>query len=267
MIRDIVTVVFFFMITLNIVLSKDIITFSINPLLGFYQEMVGYENKDKWKYNVVIDSAFDHHHFDIKPSKMRLIKDSKLLFLVGTLELDKEIVKITKTKDKVILSSYLEIHNNDPHVWISVKNCKKIIQVIYNHLYSNQKISKNELYQNYRRLYRKYDDLDKKLYTSFKQKKIIIFSYHNEFGYISRDYGVNIIPLFKNEEDISIKHLQEVIKKIKSYKQNVYIILPVHYDKKVIDYVKKNLNNVSFIIFNSNSINIYYEFMKLVNLR
>ncbi|MCS7165924.1 MAG: zinc ABC transporter substrate-binding protein [Candidatus Calescibacterium sp.] len=260
-------ITFLFLFFLGTVFSKEIITFSINPLLGFYYEIVGHENKNKWKYNVLIDSSFDHHHFDIKPSKFKMIKDSKALFLIGTLELDREVLKITNIKDKIILSNYLEIYNSDPHIWISVKNCKKIIQIMYNYLYSNQKINRNELYQNYSKLYRRYDDLDKRLHSSFKQKRIIIFSYHNEFGYISRDYGVNIIPLFKNEEDISPRYLQDLIRRIRSYKQNVHIILPVYYDKKVINYIKKELNNINFTIFNSNSINIYEEFVKLESLR
>ncbi|MCS7244350.1 MAG: metal ABC transporter substrate-binding protein [Candidatus Calescibacterium sp.] len=255
----------FIFLLLFIASSKNLVTFSINPLMGFYKDLVG-NGKNKWEYNVLLGSSFDHHHFDIRPGDIKKIKDSKFLVFIGTLELEREVMKMVKNKEKIVLTDYLEVYDGDPHVWVSVKNSKKIVQVIYNYLYS--KMDKKELYQNYRNLYKKYDEIDKRFTILFSKKDLPIFSYHNEFGYISRDYGIKINSLFEHEEDISPKHLKEMIKKLRSYgNRKVYIILPPHYDEKVVNYIKNNSKNVEFIVFNSNSVNLYDEFVKLMSLK
>lgn len=256
-----IKILLFFMIILAFAFSKDVYTFSINPLFGFFSALMG-KQKD-YVYNVILSSSFDHHSLDLKPSTVKNMKNSKKVFVVGTLEIEKEILKIIDKNKVFNLKEYIKLIDDDPHLWISVKNSKRIIELLYKEISTEFKVS-NQLYDNYRKEYRKFVDLDKKFESFFKKNNsIVILSYHNEFRYFAKDYGVMIIPIFMHEEDISPKALKDITKKISLIHKNVFLIVPPYYDRKVVDYITKNANNLKVIVFNSNSINLYEEFRKL----
>ncbi len=248
-----------------LVFAKDVITFSINPLYGIFIELVG--NNQKFEYNILADHL-DHHHFDISPVKMKKLQQSKIAFFIGTLELEGKILLAKKDNPQNILvfSNYVS-YDNDPHLWVSVKNFIKMIDTTFNYLYSNKKLknlNKKELYNNYKKLYSKYVNLDKKLTEFFKNNRdILILAHHNEFFYFSRDYNIKIEPIFNYESELSARDLEKISKKLKTYKK-VYLILPSDNEKKLIQYVKSINPNVKFIIFNSNSVDLYNQFKNFI---
>lgn len=255
--------IFILIFTFSFATNKKLsVTFSINPIFGFFSQLAG--NKIySIDYNIIMQDIFDHHSFDISSNLIKKINNSNYLFLVGTLEIEKEI--INKVKNKYLVINYVRIKNDDPHVWISVKNSKTIIKSMYEYLLSNRIFSSKEIYNNYKSIYRQYDELDKEIRKSIN-RNITIFSYHNEFTYFQDDYNINIEPLFYHEDDITPAQLKKLIQKINSQRK-VYIILSQNYDLKVKNYIQKKCKNVNFIIFNSNSKDIYQEFRKFLMIK
>lgn len=246
--------------------SKEIFTFSLNPYYGFFIELVGKENYKNYENIILIDS-FEHHHFDISPQKIKKVKNSKAVFMTGTLELEKEILKTLDPQKTVIFAKEIDIIENDPHIWVSPKNSLKIIKLMYSYLYSQKIIDNQKLYSNYQRVYKKYEEIAKNLARSFEKVKKsgnFVFCLHNEWKYLAMEYNIKIEPLFYHEEDLSSKHLKNFIKKANQYKnKKFFLILPVNYDQKLVNYLKENVKNVIFITFNSNAVDIYKEFQKL----
>ncbi|MEN3015616.1 MAG: metal ABC transporter substrate-binding protein [bacterium] len=260
--------ILYLFLILGVVYSKAKVVFSIEPLFGIFHQIIG--NKIyEFDYTILVQQDFDHHHFDMKPSMVQKIKTSNMVFVVGTLEIETKILNLVDKNKVFKTTEFLKTNNNDPHLWISVRNCKIIIAKMYEYLVKH-KISSQEIYTNYRELYRAYSDLDKiftrKLQEKFASKRNIgIFSYHNEFGYFSRDYNLNMQPLFEYEEDISPSAFDKILKKMTSYEKN-YVILPPYYDEKVKQKIQTKIKNVHFIVFNSNSKDLYGEFRKLLSI-
>ncbi|MFN4220179.1 MAG: metal ABC transporter solute-binding protein, Zn/Mn family [bacterium] len=239
-----------------------IFTFSLNPYYGLMLDLIG----NNFEGIVLIDS-FDHHHFDMSPNKMKKIKNSDMIFITGTLEIEKELIKVLDPKKVTNFSKYVSVLNDDPHIWVSVKNFLKIIDATYKYLYSQKKYRNSDFYISYKKLRLKYEKLDQELEKAFqkiRKQQDFIYSIHQEFNYLARDYLVKVEPLFYYEEDISYKNLKNFVALTNRYKnKKFYLIIPPHYDEKIISYIKKNSSNVIFVSFNSNSVNFYDEFKKL----
>jgi len=242
--------------------SQKTVTFSIYPLFYAFKDLVGEEIYSQYNYNVLINSTFDHHNFDLKPYVVKQTKNSKFIFFIGTLEIEKEFLKIIPSNKVVLFYKFFGNSHNDPHIWVSLKNYSKIVNHMYKYIYnSDLKIDKNKLYYNYKIIQQNINHLDKlleKQFKYFRDNNIGVYSYHNEFYYFSKDYGFPIKPLFKNEEDISFKYIDQLLSEMKKNKYNI-IILPPYYDNKVKDYISKKIDNVKFVNINTNSSYVEYK--------
>jgi len=252
---------FFYLLTFSF--SKEVITFSLYPLFYLFRDIVGYDIYSRYEYNILVPSNFDHHNFDIKPLVVKRAKDSEACFFVGTLEIEKQFLKILPSDRVVVFNKYFSDYK-DPHIWVSVKNLKKVAKYMYEYLTNSSKFSNSISDFGYQLTIKKLDVLDKALeerFKTFKERRIGVYSYHNEFYYLGKDYNFEIKPLFINEEDISFRHIDTLINEMKKNRANL-IILPPYYDQRVRDYINKKIDNAVFIQLNTNG--HYMEYEKLL---
>lgn len=102
--------------------------------------------------------------------------------------------------------------SRDPHIWLSVKRVKVMVQVIADEL-SIIDPANAETYQENASVYLgKLDKLDNDIQTLFDGKTIRTFIvYHPSYGYFSDDYDLEMLALEEDGKDPSIAHLQELI--------------------------------------------------------
>jgi len=100
----------------------------------------------------------------------------------------------------------------DPHIWLSIKRVKIMIQVIADTLSSidpvNQSLFQTNAY-NYISLLDQTDTQIQAKFEDFTMKTFIVF--HPSYGYFADEYGINMVTLEEDGKEATIQHMNEVI--------------------------------------------------------
>ncbi len=111
----------------------------------------------------------------------------------------------------------------DPHIWLSPKRVKVMVEVIAEELSAVDTKNKAIYEKNAKAYIEKLDQLDrdiKDVLSPLKNKTFMI--YHPSLGYFADDYGLEMIALEKDGKEATAKQLQAVIDKAK--KENIKVI-------------------------------------------
>ncbi|WHH59530.1 zinc ABC transporter substrate-binding protein [Petroclostridium sp. X23] len=111
----------------------------------------------------------------------------------------------------------------DPHIWLSPKRAKIMVEVIAQELSSLDEKNKDTYQKNAQNYIQELNKLDENIKTTFeevKNKKFIVF--HPAYGYLADDYGLEMVSLEENGKEATPQHLQEVIDLAK--KENIKVI-------------------------------------------
>jgi zinc transport system substrate-binding protein len=102
--------------------------------------------------------------------------------------------------------------NRDPHIWLSIKRVKVMVQIIADEL-SRLDPEKSEFYQDNASDY--LEELETthleilELFTGKTMRKFMLF--HPSFGYFADDYNLEMYALELDGKEATIKHLQDMI--------------------------------------------------------
>ncbi|PAB57228.1 metal ABC transporter solute-binding protein, Zn/Mn family [Anaeromicrobium sediminis] len=108
-----------------------------------------------------------------------------------------------------------EDHNHegvDPHIWLSPKRVKIMVNTIKDNLIEVDPQNKNIYEENAKSYIEKLDKVDKEIKESLKgteEKSFII--YHPSFGYFADDYNLNMITIEENGKEATAKRLKKII--------------------------------------------------------
>ena len=124
-------------------------------------------------------------------------------------------VKVVALHEKVALvydDITFESGGRDPHIWLSPKRVKIMIEVIAEEMGKIDPQNK-KIYENNATSYiSKLNELDNEIRETLadvKNKKFI--AYHPAFGYIAQDYGLQMFALEEEGKEATIHHLQDMI--------------------------------------------------------
>lgn len=122
-------------------------------------------------------------------------------------------------------------HESDPHLWVSPKRAKTMVDIIYTMLGYSELFSQPILDANYRDLTENIDYLDS-LYTDAAQqatnKTFVI--YHPALSYLAHDYGFEQISIEKDGKEPTAAHVRAIIDTMKA-KHIKYIFIQKQFDK------------------------------------
>jgi zinc transport system substrate-binding protein len=271
----IIFILFFYTNILNPVFSKEVerskntkdisykksILVSVLPIKFVLNNILSKNTKD-YNIEVILKAGVEHHNIDLSPNLIKKLNSFNYILTFNSLEIEKLLSKKIDKNKLIDLynDNYLE---NDPHIWLSLKNLKKIYLNTYNFLYN---IDKNN-YKYYR------DNLNKvinkiELYNTLLLNKTknykgkYILTYHNEYYYFAKDYNLNIISLQYNESEISLKDIQKITDLIKQDKI-AFILTSAYYDNSVFfKLINKTNKKIKIIVcdpFNEDTINIFWK--------
>lgn len=101
---------------------------------------------------------------------------------------------------------------HDPHIWLSPKRAKVMIDVMARELSNIDPQNKDIYYNNAKEYKEKLDNLDVKIKNRLKDLKNKTFIvYHPSFGYFADDYGLTMVSLEKNGKEATAKNIENVI--------------------------------------------------------
>ncbi|WMJ79631.1 zinc ABC transporter substrate-binding protein [Clostridium sp. MB40-C1] len=173
----------------------------------------------------MIPSGQSPENFQPTPDLLEKFSKSKLYFSIGV-PTEKTSI-IPKASDlnpnikiinleKVVQSHYPDREFSpgmrDPHIWLSPKRVKVMIDSIKDELCKIDPPNKSFYEKNAKDYINNLNKIDKDIHSSLshlKNKAIIV--YHPAFGYFCDDYGLEMIPLEKDGKESTVQDLQQSI--------------------------------------------------------
>ncbi|KEI05572.1 zinc ABC transporter substrate-binding protein [Clostridium botulinum] len=130
---------------------------------------------------------------------------------------DVKIVDLSNEVRKTYKDREFAPGSRDPHIWLSPKRVKIMINVIKDNLCSLDPNNKNIYEKNAESYIRKLDEADKNIKDSLKTLKTkSIIVYHPAFGYFTDDYGLEMIALEEEGKESTPQDMQKIIDFAKS---------------------------------------------------
>ncbi len=178
------------------------------------------------------------HTFEADPSTVKLLQSSSLFIGVHP-EFDGWVSKMVSPAGKKFFLSDI-IKGDNPHLWLSVKNAKRIAAAIRDFLSSSYPERAGQFTENCDAYQKKLDNLDKRISTMFssiEQKKV--FQWHPAWDYFANDYGLIIAGTFESGhgDSPSIKGIADLKKR--ALKENIKVV--------IIDYYAHNTTAEAFV--------------------
>lgn len=170
------------------------------------------------------------------PELLQKFSDAKTYFTIGVpTEKDSILPKVKSiNKDIRLVDLFHEVNNvyparkfgpesYDPHIWLSPKRVKIMVNSIEKELSSIDPKHKNIYENNAKKYITQINKLDNDIKNIFNKKNTKTFIvYHPAFGYLADDYKLNMVSLEKEGKKASPKDMQQLIDLAK--KENINTI-------------------------------------------
>lgn len=176
--------------------------------VGPQEEFAKRVGGDRVNVMVMVPQGADPHTYEPLPNQMKQVQDAEIYFIVGSgiefelawmdkLTAMNPQMEVVNTSQGIELLPNTEEHEgNDPHVWVSPKNAKIMVENIYTKLVEIDPENKDYYQKNRDEYLNKLDELDKnttKILSNQKNRNIMV--YHPSWAYFCRDYDLKQIPI------------------------------------------------------------------------
>ncbi|CAH2214755.1 metal ABC transporter solute-binding protein, Zn/Mn family [Tepidibacter aestuarii] len=223
---------------------------------------------------VMIPPGYSPANYQPTPKQMSKLSESRIYFSIGVpteesniipmIEGLNESIKVVHLDDKVRNvypdRMFNEEHEDDsgeythdehdhegrdPHIWLSPKRVKVMIDEIKNELIELDPDNKQIYEKNAMDYISKIDEVDKEIKDTLnnvsKQSFII---YHPSFGYFADDYDLNMVAIEEEGKETTVKRLQDIIDFAKE--NNIkFVFYQEEFDSKQADTIAKEIGGES----------------------
>jgi zinc transport system substrate-binding protein len=212
----------------NVKEDKPIIAVTIVPEQTFVEAVCG----DLAEVVVLVPPGNSPENYEPTPMVIEKFSKASLYFSIGVSTEEANIlpkatdIKTIALQDEVALiydDRTFESNERDPHIWLSPKRVKVMIEVISREMGKLDVANKETYEKNAKAYIEQLDELDKEIKESLdgvQNKKIIV--YHPAFGYLADDYSLEMYALEEEGKESTVMHLQEMIDLAK--KENIKAI-------------------------------------------
>ena len=197
--------------------EKPVIAVSIVPEQTFVEAVCG----DLVDIVTLIPPGSSPGNYEPTAQEMEKFSDSSLYFSIGVPTEEANIlpnvgdVKVISLQDEVAgvyKDRTFESGERDPHIWLSPKRVKAMIDTIVSKMSEMDPENKETYEKNAANYIAQLDEVDREIKDALEgveSKKFIV--YHPAFGYIADDYGLQMYALEEEGKEATAQHLQEMI--------------------------------------------------------
>jgi zinc transport system substrate-binding protein len=201
---------------------------TVLPQAEFVEKVMG----DRAKITVMVPPGASPHAYEPKPSQLVEVSEAKIYFKVGSgVEFEEtqwdKIIAMNPNMRIIDGSKGIEIINNDPHIWNSPINAKKMVQNFYDGLIQVDPEHENEYSMNKDAYLNELDELDeyiKNRFENFTNRVFLI--YHPAFGYFAHEYNLTQIPVEHEGKEPTPQVIQQCIENAKEYNLSYVYVAP-----------------------------------------
>ncbi len=201
---------------------------SILPLAEFVEQV----GKDKVEVTVIVPPGADPHLFELTPVQLKKISQAQLYVEVGS-GLNFELTWMDKIKliykDMLICNSSIGITlvDKDPHIWLSPRNAKTMVENISEALIKIDPLSQKYFKKNSIEYINKLDILDKEIKARLEGVKNRRFiSYHPAWGYFAKEYDLIQIAIENEGKEPSAASLAHIIDQTRAFNISIILVSP-----------------------------------------
>lgn len=192
---------------------------SIGPQVEFVKAVGG----DKVDVTLMVPSTADVHTYEPLPSQLSNVASAKMYVEIGssvefeTNYMDKlkssnpSMLVVNSSKGIQFLPAEDADETIDPHVWVSPRNAKIMVENIYEGLVQIDPSNKNYYQKNRDEYLAKLDELDQNTTKLLENRTKPILIYHPAFAYYARDYNLTIIGAMVNDEEPSPQRIAKMV--------------------------------------------------------
>lgn len=202
----------------EIINEKPIIAVSIAPQKTFVEAVAG----DLVEVVTVLPPGASHESYDPSPQEMELLNQASLYFTIGVGVEDAQIlpnlsneIPVVSLEEEVASVYSMRTFGSgepDPHIWLSPKRVKVMIEVISQELAKADPSHEAFYRENATKYLEQLDQVDEQIEQALKgvdNRKFMV--YHPAFGYLAEDYGLEMYSLEEEGKEATAKHLQEMV--------------------------------------------------------
>lgn len=250
--------------------EKVIVAVSIVPQETFVKAVAG----DLVDIITMIPPGNSPANYQPTPKQMTKLSESKLYFSIGVpTEKANILTKLEDFNEKIKVVALADIvgevyphrtfgeeeHNEhdehedchhdhgevDPHIWLSPKRVKVMVESIKNELTDIDPQNKDIYEKNAKAYIAKLNEVDyeiKEILSKIEQNSFII--YHPAFGYFADDYGLKMVTIEEDGKQTTAQSLQNVIDFAK--KENIkFVFYQEEFDSKQAEIVAKEIGGAT----------------------
>ncbi|UCG92918.1 MAG: zinc ABC transporter substrate-binding protein [candidate division WOR-3 bacterium] len=202
--------------------EKITVVVSIVPLAEFAEEIGG----DKVRVSVMVSPGASPHTYEPTSGQLIEVSKAKLYIKVGA-PIEFELAWLDRilstNRGLSIINASAGIHlqqhehtSQDPHVWLSPKNAKTMVENIYKGLVVIDSVNEQYYADNKKRYLAQIDRLDREIEKILEKKinrKFMVF--HPSWGYFARDYKIEQIPVEAEGKEPTARDIQHLIEQAK----------------------------------------------------
>ena len=237
--------------------GKTVVAVTILPQAGFVEAIGG----DKVEVVVMVPPGASPHTYEVTPDQMTRLSNAKMYAKVGSpvefeLAWMDKLIAVNKSMLVVDCSKGINLTDSqdpdepglDPHIWLSVKNAKIMVQNICDGLVQVDAANKAYYEENcaaYSEELTKLDgDLTEDL-SSVKNRSFIVF--HPAFGYFAHDYNLKQIGVEQEGKEPDADYIVRLIEEAKKSDIRVVFVSP-QYSTKRAESIAKEIGGKVVII-------------------
>jgi len=252
-------ILFFIVITLFYVASLKAettnnamgIVVTVGPEMEFVKAVGG----NNVYVTLMVPPGADPHTYEPLPDQLKYVTNSKMYIEVGTpiefelnymdkmKEINPTMLVVNSSKGISLIPNTAEHENNsDPHVWVSPKNAKIMVENIYQGIIKLDPDNIAYYTKNKDNYLKQLDELNNNITDSLKNKENSqIIVYHPSWAYFCRDYNLIQIPIETGGKEPTSQIIASTI--ILAKKNNIKVIfVEPQYSSKSADVIASEIN-------------------------
>ena len=237
--------------------GKTVVAVTILPQAGFVEAIGG----DKVEVVVMVPPGASPHTYEVTPDQMTRLSNAKMYAKVGSpvefeLAWMDKLIAVNKSMLVVDCSKGINLTESqdpdepglDPHIWLSVKNAKIMVQNICDGLVQVDADNKSYYEENCAAYLEELTKLDGDLaadLSDVENRSFIVF--HPAFGYFARDYDLKQIAVEQEGKEPDADYIVRLIEDAKEQDIRVVFVSP-QYSTKSAEVIAKEIGGKVVII-------------------
>lgn len=208
--------------------------------VGPQEEFVKRVGGDRVDVTVMVPPGADPHTYEPLPNQMKQVQDAQIYFQVGSgIEFEltwmDKLTSMNSQMKVVNTSAGIQLIPNtaeneegsDPHVWVSPRNAKVMVENIYQTLVQEDPQNKDYYTKNRDEYLKELDELDKNITQTLSGKnntKIMV--YHPAWAYFCKDYNLQQISIESQGKEPTPQGITNLIDQARNDNIKVIFVTP-----------------------------------------